>query len=84
MRNPIQHPDQADVVKEALGRLDSPARRRFLTHSLTLGGLSLLTGCDVTDSKGVETALERSPVSTTRPRPGCSIRTVWRRPIPNP
>ena len=59
MRNPIQHPDQADVVKEALGRLDSPARRRFLTRSLTLGGLSLLTGCDVTDSKGMETALER-------------------------
>ncbi len=59
MRNPIQHPDQADAIKEALGRLDSPARRRFLTGSLTLGGLSLLTGCDLTDSKGVETALER-------------------------
>ena len=59
MRNPIQHPDQAAVVKEALGRIDSPARRRFLMGSLTLGGLSLLTGCDVTDSKGVETALER-------------------------
>jgi len=59
MRNPTQHPDQAEVVKEALGRLHSPARRRFLTGSLTLGGLSLLTGCDVTDSKGMETALER-------------------------
>jgi DMSO/TMAO reductase YedYZ molybdopterin-dependent catalytic subunit len=59
MRNRIQHPDQADVVKEALGRLDSPARRRFLRGSLTLGGLSLLTGCDLTDSQGVETALER-------------------------
>lgn len=59
MRNRIQHPDQAEVVKEALGRLDSPARRRFLRGSLTLGGLSLLTGCDLTDSKGIETALER-------------------------
>ncbi|WP_295403140.1 molybdopterin-dependent oxidoreductase [uncultured Thiocystis sp.] len=59
MRNPIRHPDQAAVVKEAFGRIDSPARRRFLMGSLTLGGLSLLTGCDVTDSKGAETALER-------------------------
>ncbi len=59
MRNPIRHPDQAVIVKEAFGRLYSPARRRFLTGSLTLGGLSLLTGCDVTDSPGVERALER-------------------------
>ena len=45
------------VVKEALGRLEQPARRLFMQRSLTLGGLSLLTGCAVTDSKSAETAL---------------------------
>lgn len=45
------------VVKEALGRLEQPARRLFMRRSLTLGGLSLLTGCAVTDSKSAETAL---------------------------
>lgn len=47
------------VVKEALGRLEQPARRLFMRRSLTLGGLSLLTGCAVTDSKSAETALEK-------------------------
>ena len=32
------------VVKEALRRLDQPARRLFLGRALTLDGLSLLTG----------------------------------------
>ena len=45
------------VVKEALGRLDQPTRRFFLQRSLTLGGLSLLTGCAITDSESAETAL---------------------------
>jgi DMSO/TMAO reductase YedYZ molybdopterin-dependent catalytic subunit len=44
-------------VEEALERLDHPARRVFLQHSLTLGGLSLVTGCSITDTKSVETAL---------------------------
>jgi DMSO/TMAO reductase YedYZ molybdopterin-dependent catalytic subunit len=59
MRKLIAHPDQDAIVKEALGRLDAPARRLFLTRSFTLGGLALLTGCDVTDAKGVSTALSR-------------------------
>lgn len=45
------------VVKEALDRLEQPARRLFMQRSLTLGGLSLLTGCAVTDSRSAETAL---------------------------
>ena len=45
------------VVKEALSRLDYPARRIFMRRSLTLGGLSLLTGCAITDDKSVEDAL---------------------------
>lgn len=59
MRKTIHRPDEAIIVQEALGRIASPARRRFLTGSLTLGGISLLTGCDLSDSAGVEQALRR-------------------------
>jgi len=45
------------VVKEALSDLEQPSRRLFLQRSLTLGGLSLLTGCSITDSKSAEAAL---------------------------
>src|SRR5512147_3234653 len=53
------HPNQDLIVKEALGRLDMPTRRLFLRRSLSLGGLALLTGCNVTNTQGVETALRR-------------------------
>ena len=59
MRKSLPHSDRDAIVKEALDRLDAPARRLFLTRSLTLGGLALLTGCDVTDSAGMQTALTR-------------------------
>ena len=45
------------VVKEALRRLEQPSRRLFLRRSLTLGGLSLLTGCAIADENDVENAL---------------------------
>ncbi len=45
------------VVKAALGRLEQPARRLFMQRSLTLGGLSLLTGCVITDNESAEKAL---------------------------
>ena len=45
------------VVKEALRRMDQPARRLFLRRSLTLGGLSLLTGCAIVDEDSAEHAL---------------------------
>src|SRR3990172_5440995 len=45
------------VVKEALGRIEQPSRRMFLQRSLTLGGLSLLTGCAIVDGGSVENAL---------------------------
>jgi DMSO/TMAO reductase YedYZ molybdopterin-dependent catalytic subunit len=45
------------VVKEALAQLEQPARRLFLRNSLTLGGLSLLTSCVISDDKSAETAL---------------------------
>ncbi len=45
------------AVKEALRRVEAPSRRLFLRRSLTLGGLSLLTGCAITDEDSVERAL---------------------------
>ena len=53
--------DGAVVLKEACRevarRLDAPARRIFMQRSLTLGGLSLLTGCSIVDEESVESAL---------------------------
>ena len=40
-------------------RIEQPARRAFLQRTLTLGGLSLLTGCSISDNAGVEAALGR-------------------------
>jgi len=45
------------VVREALRRLDQPLRRLFLRRTLTLGGLSLLSGCAIVDEHGAERAL---------------------------
>lgn len=53
------------VLKEAVsrishaGRISEPARRDFLRRSLTLGGLSMLTGCTLVDEASIDTALMR-------------------------
>ncbi len=52
----------ADAVlaqaRQRLGReIVQPARRAFLQRTLTLGGLSLLTGCSISDNESVERAL---------------------------
>jgi len=49
--------DADAVVKEALRQLDQPLRRQFLRRSLTLGGLSMLTGCAIVDDSSVDSAL---------------------------
>ena len=46
--------DAEAVVKEALRRIGQPSRRMFLRHTLTLGGLSLLTGCAIVDEDSAE------------------------------
>lgn len=51
--------DRDGILREALGRVPSPSRRRFLQGTLSLGGLSVLTGCDLMDQAGVEQALGR-------------------------
>ena len=57
--------DSQVVLKEAVDRLArantslTSSRRSFLRSSLTLGGLSLLTGCTLVDDSSVESALIR-------------------------
>jgi len=51
--------DENVVLRKALKDLPSPARRLFLRHSLTLGGLSLLTGCHIVDEESAERVLMR-------------------------
>ncbi|PIF13161.1 DMSO/TMAO reductase YedYZ molybdopterin-dependent catalytic subunit [Janthinobacterium sp. 13] len=52
----VQEQGQA-MLDDALRQIKQPSRRLFLQRSLTLGGLSLLTGCNVSDPSGIETAL---------------------------
>ena len=55
---PKRHAVDGDaLVKDALKQLDIPTRRLFLKRSLTLGGLSLLTGCTIVDEDSAEKAL---------------------------
>lgn len=49
--------DSSLIIQEALKELPSSARRLFLKRTLTLGGLSLLSGCAITDGKSVERML---------------------------
>jgi len=49
----------AEARRQIGRRIEQPARRAFLQHSLTLGGLSLLTGCSISDNSTVEAALGR-------------------------
>ena len=45
--------DRASVLKDAQRLLPNPARRLFGQRAMTLGGLSLLTGCQLTDEPSV-------------------------------
>jgi DMSO/TMAO reductase YedYZ molybdopterin-dependent catalytic subunit len=57
IRTPQSQPmDSEAVLREANKQL---ARRGFLRHSLTLGGLAMLTGCTLVNNDSVEAALTR-------------------------
>ena len=62
-RAPLLGVDQDAALAEArllIGkRIEQPARRAFLQRSLTMGGLSLLTGCSISNNAGVEAALTK-------------------------
>ena len=47
------------ILREAVQRLAQPGRREFLRRSLTLGGLSMLTGCSLSDNPSVDAALNK-------------------------
>ena len=51
--------DQKLLVKDAARLLPDPARRRFIAGGASLGALTLLTGCDVTDSFSADDLLTR-------------------------
>ena len=52
-------PDAASIIKDASKELSSPNRRLLLKGTLTLGGLALLTGCDLKSDKSVNAMLRR-------------------------
>lgn len=45
------------IVRDALRLVDAPTRRLFMQRGLTLGGLSLLTGCSIVDGESVDNLL---------------------------
>ncbi|CAG9247161.1 MULTISPECIES: molybdopterin-dependent oxidoreductase [Paraburkholderia] len=49
--------DAASIVKDAQKELGSSSRRLFGKRILTLGGLALLSGCDLTNDKSVNNLL---------------------------
>jgi len=49
--------DQHELLKDARAVLAPPARRLFLRHGMTLGGLAMLGGCSVTNSDEAEQLL---------------------------
>ena len=53
----IMNLDRASLLADARRELDMPSRRLFGKRLLTLGGLSLLTGCSITDGDSVNTLL---------------------------
>ena len=51
--------DKQLLVKDAAKLMPDPSRRRFLAGGASLGALTLLTGCDVTDSFSADNMLAR-------------------------
>ncbi len=51
--------DGAQMLADAVSRIAQPSRRAFLQRSLSLGGLTLLTGCSISDQSSIATALGR-------------------------
>ncbi|WP_371867995.1 molybdopterin-dependent oxidoreductase [Duganella levis] len=45
------------MLADAIGRIAQPSRRAFLQRSLTLGGLTLLTGCAPDNQESIDAAL---------------------------
>lgn len=53
----LVHSEGQAMLAAAVGKVGDPARRLFLQRSVTLGGLSLLTGCSTGDQGSIDAAL---------------------------
>src|SRR6266850_6056716 len=51
--------DKKLLVRDATRLMPDPTRRRFIAGGASLGALTLLTGCDVSDSFSAEEMLKR-------------------------
>src|SRR5580698_10798869 len=49
--------DKKLLVRDAIKAMPDPARRRFIAGGASLGALTLLTGCNVTDSFSADNLL---------------------------
>jgi DMSO/TMAO reductase YedYZ molybdopterin-dependent catalytic subunit len=49
----------AAMLADAIARVPEPSRRAFLQRSVTLGGLTLLTGCSLGSEESIEAALNQ-------------------------
>jgi DMSO/TMAO reductase YedYZ molybdopterin-dependent catalytic subunit len=56
-RRALGRRDRHELLKDVQLLLPAPARRLFLQRGVTLGGLAMVTGCSVTDSKTAESML---------------------------
>ena len=52
--------DKQLLVRDAVKVMPDLARRRFIAGGASLGALTLLTGCDVSDSFSAEEMLKKS------------------------
>ena len=57
MLDPAYQPDATSIIKDATNELQSSSRRLLGKRILTLGGLMLLSGCDLSSDKSVNTML---------------------------
>jgi DMSO/TMAO reductase YedYZ molybdopterin-dependent catalytic subunit len=55
----IFSPHAASIIKDAHNELKDPARRLLGKRILTLGGLAMLSGCDLTNDRSVNTMLRK-------------------------
>jgi DMSO/TMAO reductase YedYZ molybdopterin-dependent catalytic subunit len=51
-------PHEKEIIKDAMNTLDMPSRRLFGKRALSLGALSMLSGCTLTDGNSVENMLK--------------------------
>ncbi|CAM2139160.1 molybdopterin-dependent oxidoreductase [Paraburkholderia tropica] len=58
-RKTVRQLDGASIIKDARKALPSSSRRLFGKRILTLGGLALLSGCDLKSEESVNTLLRR-------------------------